>query len=227
LSHFELESAREKIYDVGMYFPLRALLEGFLTGAALIIAIGAQNAFVFKQGLKKDHLFTTALFCTLADGLLISIGVGGLGEIFTSNRYLLLVAKWGGALFLFWYGLRSFRAISLAESLRVNDVNRSSAQSIRKLLLTLAALSFLNPHVYLDTVVLLGTIGSQFDLSQRPFFAFGAIFASASWFFGLCYGSRLLAPFLKSPRAWQVIDLCIGCIMWGISFSLFYGIFST
>ena len=198
-----------------------AFLEGFLTGAGLIIAIGSQNAFVFRQGLKGDHLFITALFCTLADALLIGVGVGGVGEILTSNRYLLLAAKWGGAAFLFWYGLRSFRAIAHTESLHA----KAPESSGRKLLLTLAALSFLNPHVYLDTVVLLGTIGSQFLLLQRLFFALGAIFASFSWFFGLSYGAQLLSPFLKSPRSWKIIELCIGCIMWGIGFSLLYSLF--
>ncbi|HSX12600.1 MAG TPA: LysE/ArgO family amino acid transporter [Rhabdochlamydiaceae bacterium] len=196
------------------------LLQGFFTGAGLIIAIGAQNAFVLRQGLMKNQVFITALFCTLADAALIVVGVAGLGKIMTTNPILLLVAKWGGALFLFWYGLRSFRAIFRSESLHPEKVKGPVRPSLKTTLLTLAALTFLNPHVYLDTVVLLGSIGSQFESNERPFFALGAMFASLVWFFGLCYGARLLAPFFESPKAWKVLDFGIGCIMWGIALSL-------
>ncbi len=193
-------------------------LKGFFTGAGLIIAIGAQNAFVLKQGLKKNHVFIVALFCAIADSLLIVLGVSGLGVILTSNRTLLLVAKWGGASFLFWYGLRAFRAALHSESLRTQDepVN----QNLKKVLLTLTALTFLNPHVYLDTLILLGTIGAQFEKASRALFAAGAILASTAWFFTLCYGARLLAPLLRNPRAWKIIDFVIGCIMWSIALSL-------
>jgi L-lysine exporter family protein LysE/ArgO len=191
------------------YLPL---LKGFFTGAGLIIAIGAQNAFVLKQGLKKNHVFATALFCSVADALLIGLGVGGLGEVLTSSPTLLFVAKWGGAAFLFWYGFRAFRSIFRKESLQAQNVHEPSSHSLKKLLL--------NPHVYLDTVVLLGSIGSQFEASMRPFFAIGAIIASFIWFFTLCYGSRLLAPLLKNQNSWKVIDFFVGCVMWWIAISL-------
>ncbi len=199
-----------------------SFLKGFGTGAGLIIAIGAQNAFVLKQGLKKNHLFATALFCSLVDALLIGLGVGGFGEILTSSKPLLFIAKWGGAAFLFWYGLRAFRSIFLSESLDAKNAHEPSSHSLKKILLTLTAVSLLNPHVYLDTVVLLGSIGAQFEPSERPFFAMGAMFASLVWFFGLCYGARLLAPLLKNARSWKIIDFAIGCTMWAIALSLLF-----
>lgn len=159
------------------------LIKGFLTGAALIIAIGAQNAFVLKQGLKKNHVFATALFCSLADSLLITIGIGGLGEVLTENKTLYWIAKWGGVAFLFWYGLRSFRAIFHKQVLDASQADRPSSHSLKKTLLTLAAFTFLNPHVYLDTVVILGSIGSQFEGTLRLYFGLGVIISSFTWFF--------------------------------------------
>ncbi len=197
-----------------------ALIQGFFTGAGLIIAIGAQNAFVLKEGLKKNHVLSIALFCAIADASLIVLGVAGLGEIFTSNKTLLFIAKWGGAVFLFWYGFRAFRSIFRKESLQANQSHEPISPSLKKTLLTLFALTFLNPHVYLDTVVLLGSIGAQFENAIRPYFAIGAILASFAWFFGLAYGARLLSPILKKPSAWKVIDFLIGCVMWAIAVSL-------
>lgn len=200
-----------------IYFPF---LKGFFTGAGLIIAIGAQNAFVLKEGLKKNHVFATALFCSVADALLIALGVGGLGEIITSSSVLLMIAKWGGAIFLFWYGFRAFRSIFRSESLQAQNSKEHISHSLKKTLLTLAALTFLNPHVYLDTVVLLGTIGSQFESDKRPLFAIGAMCSSFIWFFALSYGARLLSPLLKNPTSWKIVDGFVGCIMWAIACSL-------
>ena len=197
-------------------------LKGFFTGAGLIIGIGAQNAFVLKQGLKKNHVFVTALFCTLADMLLIGLGVGGLADIFTLNWILLFIAKWGGAAFLFWWGFRAFRSMFKSESLQAQNAHEPSSHSLKKTLLILAALSFLNPHVYLDAVILLGSIGAQFEKIERPFFAIGAMVASVCWFFGLCYGARFLAPLMKSQKSWKIIDFITGCIMWGIALSILF-----
>ncbi len=199
---------------------LLPLAEGFFTGAGLIVAIGAQNAFVLKQGLQKQHLFATALFCTLSDSLLIAMGVGGLGELLTSSPLLLNISKWGGAAFLFWYGLRSFRSIFRSESLQARDAAEPAHHSLQKTLVALTVFTFLNPHVYLDTIVLLGSIGSQFEVDQRLFFALGAMLSSFLWFFGLAYGAQLLAPLLKSKNSWKVVDLIIGFIMWTIAASL-------
>ncbi len=197
------------------YLPL---LKGCLTGAGLIIAIGAQNAFVLKQGLMKNRVFLTALFCALVDILLIALGAMGLGAFITSHTALLAVAKWGGAGFLFWYGLRSFRSVFSNQTLEC--VGEMRPPSLKETIVTLAAISFLNPHVYLDTVVLLGTIGAQFEASQRPLFAYGAMLASLFWFFGLCYGARLLRPFFENPKSWKLLEFAIGCIMWFIAITL-------
>ncbi|MBS0651778.1 MAG: amino acid transporter [Verrucomicrobia bacterium] len=197
-----------------------ALLKGFLTGAGLIIGIGAQNAFVLKQGLKKNHVFATALFCSVSDVLLIAIGIGGLGEILTHNATLFFIAKWGGAAFLFWYGFRAFRSVFHSESLQASQSHEPASHSLKKTLLILAALTFLNPHVYLDTIVILGSIGSQFEDHLRLYFAIGVVIASFGWFFGLCYGARLLSPVLKKPSSWKVIDGIVGCMMWAIALSL-------
>jgi L-lysine exporter family protein LysE/ArgO len=199
------------------YIPL---IEGFITCAGLIIAIGAQNAFVLKQGIMKHQVFMTALFCALVDACFITIGVGGFGTIVASSAILLSIAKWGGAAFLFWYGFRSFRAAFHSERLKVDrTVNKPS---VKAALLTLAAVSFLNPHVYLDTIVLLGSISSQFSADKRPFFAIGAITSSFIWFFSLCYGARLLAPIFAKEKAWKVLDCLIGVTMWAIAVSLLF-----
>lgn len=197
------------------------LLKGCLTTAGLIVAIGAQNAFVLKQGITKNQVFWTALFCSFADASLIALGVGGFGSILTSSQLLLFIAKWGGAGFLFWYGYRSFRSIFRTQSLNVQDEN-GQRPSLKETFLTLAAVTFLNPHVYLDTVVLLGSIGSQFESNERPFFAFGAMLASLCWFFSLSYGARLLAPFFKKKLSWKILDFCVGSTMWAIALSLIF-----
>jgi L-lysine exporter family protein LysE/ArgO len=199
-------------------FCVAPFLEGCGTGAGLIIAIGAQNAFVLKQGILKNHVFATAFLCSLIDATLISLGVGGFGALLTSNVLLLSLARWGGAAFLIYYGFRSFRAVFKSESLRL-DGGRERPD-LKMTLITVLALSLLNPHVYLDTVVLLGSIGAQFPVSERPFFALGAIFASFLWFFTVGYGARYLAPLFQKPLAWKILDFLIGCIMWAIALSL-------
>lgn len=197
---------------------LSAFLEGLGTGAGLIMAIGAQNAFVLKQGILKNHVFITAFLCATTDALFISAGVGGFGSILASNALLLMISKWGGAAFLGYYGFRSFKAAFKNQSL---EVSRDPAKpSLKETLVTIFAVSFLNPHCYLDTVVLLGSIGAQFPEGARFFFGFGAFTVSFLWFFSLCYGARYLAPLFKNPTAWKILDFLIGIIMWGIAISL-------
>jgi L-lysine exporter family protein LysE/ArgO len=198
------------------------VLKGCFTTAGLIIAIGAQNAFVLKQGLMRNQVFATALFCSVADALLILLGVGGFGALMTSNQFLLFIAKWGGASFLFWYGFKAFRSIFHAQSLDAQDAKGPFRPTLKETAVTLTAVTFLNPHVYLDTVVLLGSIGSQYETQERPLFALGAILASLFWFFGLCYGARLLAPVFKKQVSWKVLDFFVGCTMWYIAFSLLF-----
>lgn len=199
-------------------FFLTPFLEGCGTGAGLIIAIGAQNAFVLKQGIQKNYVFITVLICSIIDAFLISVGVGGLGVILTSNMLLLTFARWGGALFLTYYGFRSFRSVFKSESLKLES--SPERPTLKVTIVTVLALSLLNPHVYLDTVVLLGTIGAQFSLSERYFFALGAILASFVWFFSLGYGAAYLAPLFRKPLAWKILDFFIGCVMWVIALSL-------
>ncbi|MDK3160103.1 LysE family transporter [Kamptonema cortianum] len=151
-------------------FCVAPFIEGCGTGAGLIIAIGAQNAFVLKQGILKNYVFITALICALIDALLICVGVGGFGAVVASNILLLTIARWGGAVFLGYYGFRSFRSVFKSESLKIE--RSSERPNLKMTIATILALSFLNPHVYLDTVVLLGSIGAQFSEFERIFFCF-------------------------------------------------------
>jgi L-lysine exporter family protein LysE/ArgO len=199
-------------------FCVAPFIEGCGTGAGLIIAIGVQNAFVLKQGILKNYVFITVLVCAIIDVLLICVGVGGFGAILTSNLVLLTIARWGGAAFLVYYGFRSFRAVFKSESLKLES--GQMRPDLKTTLGAVLALSLLNPHVYLDTVVLLGSIGAQFPISERLFFALGAILASFVWFFGLGYGASYLAPLFKKPISWKILDFLIGCVMWAIALSL-------
>jgi L-lysine exporter family protein LysE/ArgO len=201
-------------------FCVGPFVEGCVTGAGLIIAIGAQNAFVLKQGILKNYVFITALICAIIDAILISVGVGGFGVILTSNVILLTLAKWGGALFLGYYGFRSFRSVFKSESLKLDFT--PERPDLKLSIITVLALSLLNPHVYLDTVVLLGSIGAQFLPHERIYFAFGAVVASFVWFFSLGYGAAYLAPLFRKPLAWKILDFLIGCVMWAIALSLIF-----
>jgi L-lysine exporter family protein LysE/ArgO len=198
------------------------LIEGFATGAGLIIAIGAQNAFVLKQGILKNHVFVTVLICAVIDAVLIGFGIGGFGEILSSSKFLLSVALWGGVTFLLYYGFRSFRAVFASESLTIQK-SKGPLPNLQSSITTALALSLLNPHVYLDTVVLLGSIGAQFPTHERTYFGVGAITASFIWFFSLGFGARYLGPLFQKPLSWKILDFIIGCIMWLIALSLVYG----
>ncbi len=199
---------------------LLPLMQGFGLGAGLIIAIGAQNAFVLRQGLTRSYVFITALICALCDAVLIALGVGGVGTLITRNPGLTTFARWGGAAFLFWYGARAFWSALKPSALDAADASHSA--SLRGTVLTVLALSLLNPHVYLDTVVLLGSIGGQYPADERLTFALGAMLASWCWFFGLAYGAAWLAPLFRRPVAWRILDAGIGCIMWAIAASLIW-----
>ncbi|MBI3742517.1 MAG: amino acid transporter [Chloroflexi bacterium] len=198
-------------------------LSGFGLGAGLIIAIGAQNALVLQHGLKRRAVFLTAFICTLCDAALILLGVGGLGAIIAQLPALATVTTLGGALFLFLYGARSFRAAFRSASLDP-DARASQPMDRRAIILAVCAVSLLNPHVYLDTVVLVGSVGAAYPVPERAAFAFGAISASFVWFFGLAYGAALLAPVFRNPRAWRALDIGVGIVMWAIAFSLARGL---
>jgi L-lysine exporter family protein LysE/ArgO len=196
-----------------------ALLFGFSLGFSLILAIGAQNAFVLKQGLKNEHVFLVSLICALSDAILILIGVSGFHVLIASFPSLVSIARYGGAAFLTVYGLISFyNAIKLDHGLQPSELKSNSAwQSV----LTCLAFTWLNPHVYLDTVVLLGSVSTQFG-DRLGWFAAGAVLSSFVFFFSLGYGARLLRPLFAQARAWRVLDVLIGCIMWGIALRLVF-----
>lgn len=194
------------------------VLKGAALGASLIIAIGAQNAFVLSQALRGNYALTIALVCSLVDAILIALGIWGLGAFIERQPALLSAITLGGAAFLFVYGAMAFRrALSpgqLDTSSQQTFVSRGSA------VLTTLALSLLNPHVYLDTVLLLGSIGGQLPGHEPLLFAIGAIGASFIWFFALATGGKVLAPVLSSARQWQRLDALIGIIMWAIAWGL-------
>ncbi len=147
------------------------------------------------------------------------LGVGGFGQLVASSEALMLIARWGGALFLFFYGIRSFRSACKNEAMNV-DASDKQVNGLRWAVATTFALTLLNPHVYLDTVILLGSIAGQSPEPERHFFAIGAVIASMSWFYGLGYGARALAPFFQKQLSWKILDVLIGAIMWGIAAGL-------
>ncbi len=199
---------------------LLPLIEGFFTGFGLLMAIGPQGAFVLRQGILKKYVFIVPLFCSLSDVLLIGLGVAGLGEILTDNKILFAVAKWGGAAFLFYYGFSSFKLLFRSKNSELNLSEEKTSDSLKKTIISLFALTFLNPLVYLDTVVLLGSVGSQFEAMRRVFFALGAMMAAFTWFFSLSYGARLLSPLFQNPKVQKGIDGVTGCIMWTMAVSV-------
>jgi L-lysine exporter family protein LysE/ArgO len=203
--------------------PVASAAAGFGLGASLIIAIGAQNAFVLRQGLRREHVLLVAATCATIDAVLIAFGAGGFGALVSGSPVITSVAAWGGAAFLFVYGLRSFRAAASPGGLEARAGDELQVTSRAAALGTTLAVSLLNPHVYLDTVVLLGSVAAQRAMPERAWFALGAMVASVGWFFSLGYGARLLAPIFARPRAWQALDVAIGIVMWWIATSLVLG----
>ena len=194
-----------------------AALSGFLLGATLIIAIGAQNAFVLRQGLLRRHILPICLVCAISDALLIAAGVAGLGTLVSANPTLLSVVTVGGAIFLLAYAFIAFRRAASGSSMALEG---QGTGSLRAALGTVLALTFLNPHVYLDTVVLLGSLSARFEGDARLAYGVGACLASFAWFFALGYGARLLAPLFARPSAWRVLDIGIGIVMTALALRL-------
>jgi L-lysine exporter family protein LysE/ArgO len=198
---------------------MTAFLPGFLLGASLIVAIGAQNAFVLRQGLRKEHVFAVCLICAVSDAILISAGVAGSGALVAAVPWLAPVMRFGGAAFLFGYGLRSLWAAWRHDAaLNPSD---DVAKSLGATIVACLAFTWLNPHVYLDTVVLLGSVSTPYG-DARPLFAAGAMTASSLFFFSLGYGARLLRPLFANPRAWQMLDVIIGVTMIGLAAKLVF-----
>lgn len=195
---------------------LPTMIAGFALSFSLILAIGAQNAFVLRQGLRREHVFVLCLTCAVSDAILIAAGVAGFGTLAQAAPWFEAVMRYGGAAFLIWYGLRSLRSAWRGGSKM--DVGSDQRTSLRAALLTVLAFTWLNPHVYLDTVVLIGSISAQYD--DQLAFAVGAVLSSFVFFFMLGYGAGVLSPIFARPRAWQVLDLLIGVVMLGIAAKL-------
>jgi len=194
-----------------------AYLQGFATSAGLILAIGAQNVFVLTQGLARRFHWQVAGLCSLIDATLILVGVLGAGLLIEQYPGLLRGVTLGGILFLILYGLRALIA-ALRGSHR--SLAAHSSRSLRSALLTTLALSLLNPHVYIDTVLLLGGIGGRYQGSAQTGFTLGAVMASTAWFFALSLAARGLAPLFRRPFAWRVLDLSVCALMWGVAIAL-------
>jgi len=196
---------------------LLTLLAGLGFGLSLIVAIGAQNAFVLRQGLLRQHVLPVVLVCALSDAVLIAAGVAGAGVLLESAPGLLRVVGYAGAAFLIGYGLlaarRAFRPAALTAE------GAAPRRSLGATVATVLALTWLNPHVYLDTVVLLGSIANTHG-DSRWWFAAGAVLGSLLWFFALGFGARLLQPVFARPSAWRVLDAVIAVVMWALAVSL-------
>lgn len=193
-----------------------SMIAGFALGFSLILAIGAQNAFVLRQGLRREHIFALCLTCAVSDAILIAAGVAGFGALAQAAPWFETVMRYGGAVFLICYALRSF--YSAWQGGAAMEVEGGQRASLRATLLTVLAFTWLNPHVYLDTVVLIGSISAQYD--DRLSFAIGAMVSSFVFFFSLGYGASILTPVFARPRAWQVLDVVIGVVMLGIALKL-------
>jgi len=192
----------------GLHFA--PFLSGFGLGLSLIAAIGAQNAFILRQGLMRAHVFVLCLICALADAVLIVAGVAGLGSLVAQSPALITGVTVGGAIFLLGYAALAFR-----RALRpgILQAARHGERDLGRAVMACLAFTFLNPHVYLDTVVLLGGLSAGFEGTARAFFGAGAVVASFVWFFALGYGARLFAPFFARPGSWRMLDTAIGAIM--------------
>ncbi|MCB1388510.1 MAG: amino acid transporter [Rhodobacteraceae bacterium] len=196
---------------------LSALLAGFLTGLSLIAAIGAQNAFVLRQGLRREHVGAVVALCAGSDAVLIALGVAGFAGAAHQLPWLIPVMLWGGVAFLLVYGALRFHAAWRGGEALAAQQGR--AMPLRRAILTCLALTWLNPHVYLDTLALIGALSAQYAPHSRAF-GLGAALSSAVFFSALGYGARLLAPVLARPAAWVVVEALIGAVMWAIAASL-------
>lgn len=191
---------------------------GLVTGLALIIAIGAQNAFVLRQGIRREHVGVVVALCMVSDAVLILGGTAGIGALVSRFPLALDVLRWGGAAYLAWWAVRSF-----VSALRPSSLTAEAPRSRGSVVATTLALTYLNPHVYLDTVVLLGGLANQHGPDARWVFAAGAVVGSVVWFSALGYGARALSGVLDSPRTWRVVDLVVGVVMLALALNLVRG----
>jgi L-lysine exporter family protein LysE/ArgO len=198
---------------------VNAILPGFLTGFSLIVAIGAQNAFILRQGLTRRYVFLIVTICALSDALLISLGTFGLGALIQAIPHLLDIIRWLGVAYLVWFGSTAVRKALMTNSLTVAD---ETQVSLKKTLLLTLGFTFLNPHVYLDTVILVGGVANQFG-ENNWFFALGAIAASLTWFFSLGLAASKLAVVMAKPIFWKILDIFIAAVMFSLAINLAAG----
>ena len=198
-----------------------AALSGLGFGLSLIVAIGAQNAFVLRQGLRREHVLPVVVICALSDALLIALGVGGLGSLLQLVPWLLVVVRLGGAAFLIVYGILAARRAFRPAALVATDDGRRTP--LWTAVTTVLALTWLNPHVYLDTIVLLGSIAATHG-DERWWFGLGAVVASILWFTALGFGARYLRPLFATPVSWRILDGVIAIVMIAIAVSLLLGL---
>ena len=198
---------------------LSAFLTGLFLGLSLIVAIGAQNAFVIRSGILRNHIFYIALFCAISDSLLIIIGIAGISFFLKDfiNEFSNIIFGFS-ALWLFSYGLLRIRSALINNYITVD--NNSKSSSLLKAISIVAIFTFVNPHVYLDTMILIGSISQQFLDTNRIYFTIGACTASFIWFFSIAYGAKLLTPIMQKPSHWRNLDLLIALIMFVIAFNL-------
>lgn len=207
---------------------LSAFLTGLATGLGLIVAIGAQNAFVIRQGVLRRHVFAVATICFLADAALIAAGVAGLGSAIAASPWLTNAAAWGGAAYLAWFGGRAFwngvrtahKGMAAAEA----EMDAAGGNALRTAIVAALGFTFLNPHVYLDTVVLMGGIGAQYPGPARLAFVAGGATASFFWFYGIGFGASLLSPLFRKPAATRALDLFVAAVMFTVAAMLATGV---
>ena len=197
-----------------------ALIQGYLTSFSLILAIGSQNAFVLRQGIRREHVLAVVAVCAISDAVLIAFGVAGFGAVAAALPWLVPAMRWFGAAFLAWYGLQRFLAARKGGEALMPAADKPTPLS--KVLLTCVVLTWANPHVYLDTMVLIGSISTHYVPFEGAF-AVGAAAASLSFFALLGFGARLLAALFATPRAWVVLECVVGLTMWIIAASLAFG----
>lgn len=198
-----------------------AFSTGFALSATLIVAIGAQNAFVLRQGLRREHVAAIVLFCAVADLLLIGAGVAGLARILGRSAMLTMLLTQSGAVFLFCYGLLALWRASRPQ--RLGSAAGIAPMSLSQAMAQIAGFTLLNPHVYLDTVLLMGSIGAREPPGLRLWFVAGAALASGMWFTALGFGARWLSPIFARPRAWQILDSSIALVMFTLAAQLMRG----
>lgn len=198
---------------------LQSYLNGLLVAAGLIMAIGTQNAFVLAQSLRREHHLPVAALCVVCDALLVAAGVFGLATVLAQSPLLLSIARWGGAAFLLWYGSKALLRACGRQGLEQGQ--NAGVRSLKAVLLSALAVTLLNPHVYLDTVLLIGSLGAQ-QTAPSAYVA-GAASASLLWFFTLAIGAAWLAPWLARPATWRVIDLLVAIMMFAVAAQLIAG----